>query len=102
MKMTEQEFLKKYDEGYKFEDDELRKLLYVGKTVDEREGEEHRWHRDMTTIIKVGDRFFAIEWMRGLTEYQEDECLEQPYEVVREERVVEAISVCWERIKKLE
>ena len=38
-------------------------------TID---GEEHRWQKEKTTIINVDGRLIAIEWMRGLTEGQED------------------------------
>ena len=47
-----------------------------------------RWTEDMTTIFKVLGRFFAIDWQRGLTEFQENFYNEQPYEVIKKEKVV--------------
>ena len=31
-----------------------------------------RWTRHITSICKVFDRYFAVEWEEGLTEYQEN------------------------------
>lgn len=42
----------------------------------------------MTTIIRIKDKLFAIDWDRGLTEYQEDSFSEQPYEVEKKTRVI--------------
>ena len=39
----------------------------------------------MTTIVQVADRFFKIDWERGLTECQEDEYWDQPVEVTPHE-----------------
>ena len=38
----------------------------------------------MSTVFEVKGRFFNIDWERGLTECQENEFYEQPYEVVGE------------------
>ena len=41
-----------------------------------------RWTEYVTSILKFGDRYFAIEWQRGLTENQEDYYDDAyPYEV---------------------
>lgn len=39
----------------------------------------------MTTIVQVADRYFKINWERGLTEYQENSYYNQPKEVVPHE-----------------
>lgn len=36
------------------------------------EGEDGRWTRFMYNLIKLGDRYFEINWQKGLTEMQED------------------------------
>ncbi len=81
--MSQQEFLEKFDAGYQFDEKELRKLLWDSdlEMAEEEEGCEHRWTREMRTILKAGDRYFAIDWMRGLTEFQENEYPWQPVEV---------------------
>lgn len=51
------------------------------EVVDTIEGDCGRWTQHITTIFKDGNKFYALEWERGLTEYQEDEFYWQPYEV---------------------
>lgn len=36
------------------------------------EGEDGRWTRFMYNLIKLGDRYFEINWQKDLTEMQED------------------------------
>ena len=36
------------------------------------EGEDGRWTRFMYNLVKLGDRYFEINWQKGLTEMQED------------------------------
>lgn len=37
------------------------------------EGEDGRWTRYMYNLIKLGDRYFEINWQEGLTEMQEND-----------------------------
>jgi hypothetical protein len=37
------------------------------------EGDDHRWTREMTSYCLVKDRYFCLEWGKGLTEMQENE-----------------------------
>ena len=52
-------------------------------------GENHRWNIPATTIFKVEDRLFALDWWEGLTEHQENEFYEQPYEVKEVKKMIE-------------
>ena len=79
--MDEQEFLCRFDAGEKFNAKERRSLAYGMDIVEEIEGEDHRWDREMETIFQAGGRYFSICWRRGLTECQENEFWEQPVEV---------------------
>ena len=40
-------------------------------------GEDARWQRYITVILKVDDRFFMIYYMKGLTEFQDNDYEEQ-------------------------
>ena len=40
-----------------------------------------RWDEDVTSIIEIKGEFYAIDWSRGLTEYQENEYPCQPKRV---------------------
>lgn len=66
--------------------------------IEEIEGEDHRWTRSMTTIINYFDSYYAIDWQKGLTEYQEDYFCEQPYKVEKKEKVI--TTHYYERIKE--
>lgn len=53
------------------EEKDLQRLVedYAVITID---GDDHRWHREKTTIICFKDKYYAINWMEGLTEIQDD------------------------------
>lgn len=85
MNLFEQNFLEKYDSGYEFSYEELRKLRNKLHKVETTFDEPERWTRTATTIFLVADRYFALNWEQGLTEYQENEFWEQPYEVTKKE-----------------
>lgn len=81
--MDEQEFLCRFDAGEKFNERELRYLTDEDEmdVIEEIEGEDHRWDREIQTIFQAGGRYFSLCWRRGLTECQENEFWEQPIEV---------------------
>ena len=96
-KQETEESMKKYDQSLdkyelemlvildsedKLSESDISYLLDFEK-VDVEEGEEHRWSRDIFSVIKVGDRFFSVDWSRGLTERQPNEFCNQPVEVKR-------------------
>lgn len=60
----------------------------VGEYVEEIEGCDHRWTREMQTIFKIDEQYYAIDWMSGLTEMQENEYWDDPYKVERKEEIV--------------
>ena len=69
---------------------EIEQLIYDYRHihVDEISGDDLRWVKPMTSIIKIRDKYFAIDWFKGLTEYQENEIDDQPYEVKKVEKMV--------------
>ena len=83
------EFLRRYDAGEKFSEEELQDIVWGFREVTTNFGENLRWTRGATTIVKVDGRLFAIEWWEGLTEMQPNEYSEQPYEVKEVTEVVE-------------
>lgn len=89
--MTNEEFLKRYDsDKSNFTDDEIRGMTYgeLGNYVDEIDGECYRWTQAMETIFEVNGRFFAVSWLRGLTEMQENDFYDaEVYEVVKKEKI---------------
>lgn len=66
-----------------FTEKELTEILWKLKEVDREEGEDLRWVKPVTSIFELCERFFAIDWYEGLTEYQSNEFYDQPYEVTK-------------------
>lgn len=56
--------------------------------IDEQDGDSGRWTKHKTTIFKVNNDLWCVEWEEGLTEYQENEFYDQPYKVKCIEDVV--------------
>ncbi len=90
MKQHELDFLKKYDSGEEFDEYKLAEMREAYKQVDETYGDRHRWTESVNTVFQVGERYFCLEWEKGLTELQENQYYEQPYEVypVTEEKII--------------
>ena len=76
----EEIMVKKIDSGEKLTERELSEVVYR-YDVETEHGENRRWSRTNTTIVEMMGRFFSIDWEEGLTECQENEFYEQPYEV---------------------
>lgn len=71
------EFLALYDNRERIPDFILREVLCTNPIILERYDENRRWTRGATSVVSIpvegGERFFAIYWEEGLTEYQENE-----------------------------
>lgn len=61
---------------------ELKELIWDYE-VEREEGDHGRWTRHITSIIKLCDKYFALDWEQGLTECQENEYYSKPYEVIK-------------------
>lgn len=96
----EKEFLDKYDSGAKFTEQEIRDAIWDFHQVEEIEHGHRRWTESMTTIVQVADRFFKIDWERGLTECQDDEYWDQPVEVTPHEYEKTITVRDWIEVKK--
>lgn len=74
------ELLRKIDNGEELTRSELCDIIFEFE-VEKEEGENRRWSRSVTTISKIGDRYFSTDWEEGLTECQDNEFWNQPIEV---------------------
>lgn len=81
MNKYEKEMLAKLDSGETLSEHEISELVYEFNEVDRDYGENRRWSRGVCSIIEIGGRYFEVIWEQGLTENQENEFWEQPYEV---------------------
>ena len=73
----EKKMLSKIDSGESLTSNELSKLVY-DYDIDTQEGDDGRWVRGMYTVVELGERYFGIDWFKGLTECQENEVDFQP------------------------
>lgn len=79
----EEIMVKKLDNKKPLTEHELSSLV-CEFAVDSEYGDNRRWSRTVTTIVELCGRFFSIDWEEGLTEYQENEFYNQPFEVRKE------------------
>ena len=77
MRIYNEEFLQLYDNRERIPDFILREVLCTNPIILEQYDENRRWSRGATSVVSIpvegGERFFAIYWDEGLTEYQENE-----------------------------
>lgn len=81
-----------YNGEQNFEYNELSVLACEYDKFDLIEGDDNRWTKDMSTILKIDDKYFRIDWSCALTENQDSEFHSQPYEVNLEQKKVTIIN----------
>lgn len=59
------------------------------------DGESSRWTKSITSICKLENSYFQIDWEQGLTEYQENMYMNQPFGVFKEEKIVTRTRIDW-------
>jgi hypothetical protein len=94
----EEIILNKIDSGEKLNESELSSLVWEFEEIEREYGDNRRWSRSVTSIVKINNRYFCIEWENGLTENQPNEFYDQPYEV--EKKTYEKTIVVTEWIRK--
>lgn len=70
----------KLEDGDYLTEDEIEHLCWDYPCAYQEEGDSGRWTTFMVTVVEVNGKLYAINWQRGLTEYQENSYDEQPYE----------------------
>lgn len=77
--------LNKIDSDINLSEEELNSLRWEFDEVEKMCEENRRWSRSVRSIIKIKNRYFALDWEEGLTELQENEFYNQPIEVEKTE-----------------
>ena len=72
----------------------------IGEYVDTIEKGSGRWMCYITTVFKIGEQYYAIDWERGLTEIQDNMYLNDPYPVERHEEIVTKTVITYKRKEK--
>lgn len=79
-----QEIFDKIKNKEELDPDEIECLFYIdGLVVDEIHIDNYTWREALESIIKIEDKYYRIEWERGLTECQDNEFYSQVAEEVR-------------------
>jgi hypothetical protein len=81
----------------KFTAEQVREAVFE-RDVETIEGENRRWVRSNTSIVKMEDeKFYELHWEEGLTEMQESEFEEQEaHEVEEVEKTI--VVQRWDRV----
>lgn len=95
----EELMVKKIEDGEALTEREMSNLVYE-YGVSTEEGDDHRWVRDMSTIVELCGRYFEIDWYKGLTEMQENEFYDQPFEVEKREYEKTITVTEWVKVSK--
>jgi hypothetical protein len=75
--------------GEKLTSDEVEDMFWEYPTVHEEEGEHYRWFYPLYKVFQIGERYFQLEAMMGLTEMQDNEYEPQvAVEVRPQEKVI--------------
>lgn len=86
-KHFEEIMVKKIDAEEKLSENEMCRLI-SDYEIYRDVGENRRWLRSVRSIVKLCGRTFEIDWEEGLTECQENEYYEQPYEVFNNKKII--------------
>lgn len=99
-RLSEEYVIQKIDSGEELTEHELEELSWRFNEVDTIYGENRRWLRSVRSIIEICGRYFAIDWEEGLTECQENEFYNQPFEVEKKEYQKTITVTEWCRVNK--
>lgn len=80
--------------GDKLSEREIMDVLWDSGfiVISEERHEKRRWTQPVSTVIELGNGdLYEIDWMEGLTEYQESEFYNQPYKVVPVEKTITVV-----------
>ena len=91
--------VEKIDKKEDLTEKELKALVFECEEVDRTYGENRRWTRGVQSVVKLCGRYFLVYWDEGLTECQDNEFYDQPYEV--EKKTYEKTVTVNEWIKKI-
>ena len=80
---------------------EIRTLLNDFEQDNLRiEGDSFRWTQSISSIVKIKDKYFEIDWDAALTEYQENFYPYQPFEVEPKVETKVIQELVWKPVKE--
>lgn len=90
----------KLEDGDYLTEDEIEQLCWDYPCAYQEEDDSGRWTTFMVTVVEVNGKLYAINWQKGLTEYQENSYDEQPYECELVEEEVTITKTTIQEVKK--
>lgn len=75
-----------------FTEEEVKHLVW-NEEVERENGENRRWTRNVTSIVEVDGKFYALDWEEGLTEGQENLYFDQESDEVELVETTKTITV---------
>jgi monoamine oxidase len=82
----EQWSLEAIENNTELSENDIRDMLDAFEIEDYREyGENRRWLRTVSSILKIKGRYFQVNWQQGLTETQYNSYMDRPFEVIKHE-----------------
>lgn len=91
--------VEKIDRKEDLTEKELKALVFECDEVDRTYEENRRWTRGVQSVVNLCGRYFLVNWDEGLTECQDNEFYDQPYEV--EKKTYEKTVTVTEWVKKI-
>lgn len=74
------------DNNIEFDEEDIKEFINCYCYLTKKAGTwDNCWIEHITTICKLNEHYYAVEWDAGLTEYVENHYDKQPYEVFPEE-----------------
>lgn len=68
-------------DGDPLDEEEIEYMINNLTLLYEEKGDIGRWNQPVTTVVDLNGQAYAIEWLQGLTERQEDQYDSEPYKV---------------------
>lgn len=81
--LSQADFLATYDSGEEINERTLLEYAYGGEELVR--DTDHRWTNVVEVIVEICGRYFRYTYSEGKTECQEDNCYNQPVEVIKVE-----------------
>lgn len=72
--------LERLDSGDVLSEEDIKNMVCTMETVKEAIVEQNQWPNEVT-VVKLQDRYFAVEWSSYLSETGDSAYPNQPYEV---------------------
>ena len=99
MNELESRIFQKLQSKERLTESEILALFWeYGEEVYEEKGDNKRWTRPVTIVVKFHNKHYLLNFEEALTEMQDDYFYEQPYEVEPYEHEKTIIVTEWRKI----